>query len=379
MTDVVRMNDDKKSIIWDLWKSGHPMSTIARMVNKPPATVFSFLRYHGGIKPRSRIRSPIALTLKDREEISRGLAANQSLRSIARALHRSPSTISREVNRNGGINRYRALDADWATWKRAKRPKTYLLAQYPKLHRLVTAKLRDNWSPEQIAGWLKLAYPDDVNLRVSHETIYKSLFIQTRGLFCKELRSHLRTRRKFRHARNHKAGSRGQIVDGISISERPPEIEDRALPGHWEGDLIRGTGNSHIATVVERQSRFTVLVKVDGKSTQNVVTALSKQMGNLPRLLQQSLTWDRGLELAAHTQFTIETNMDVYFCDPGSPWQRGTNENTNGLLRQYFPKGTSLSRYSQSQLNKIASQLNNRPRKTLGFHTPADKLDEVLQ
>ena len=379
MTDVVRMNDDKKSIIWDLWKSGHPMSTIARMVNKPPATVFSFLRYHGGIKPRSRTRSPIALTLKDREEISRGLAANQSLRSIARALHRSPSTISREVNRNGGINRYRALDADWATWKRAKRPKTYLLAQYPKLHRLVTAKLRDNWSPEQIAGWLKLAYPDDVNLRVSHETIYKSLFIQTRGLFCKELRSHLRTRRKFRHARNHKAGSRGQIVDGISISERPPEIEDRALPGHWEGDLIRGTGNSHIATVVERQSRFTVLVKVDGKSTQNVVTALSKQMGNLPRLLQQSLTWDRGLELAAHTQFTIETNMDVYFCDPGSPWQRGTNENTNGLLRQYFPKGTSLSRYSQSQLNKIASQLNNRPRKTLGFHTPADKLDEVLQ
>lgn len=379
MTDVVRMNDDKKSIIWDLWKSGHPMSTIARMVNKPPATVFSFLRYHGGIKPRSRIRSPIALTLKDREEISRGLAANQSLRSIARALHRSPSTISREVNRNGGINRYRALDADWATWKRAKRPKTYLLAQYPKLHRLVTAKLRDNWSPEQIAGWLKLAYPDDVNLRVSHETIYKSLFIQTRGLFRKELRSHLRTKRKFRHARNHKAGSRGQIVDGISISERPPEIEDRALPGHWEGDLIRGTGNSHIATVVERQSRFTVLVKVDGKSTQNVVTALSKQMGNLPRLLQQSLTWDRGLELAAHTQFTIETNMDVYFCDPGSPWQRGTNENTNGLLRQYFPKGTSLSRYSQSQLNKIASQLNNRPRKTLGFHTPADKLDEVLQ
>jgi IS30 family transposase len=286
--------------------------------------------------------------------------------------------VSREVKKNGGITRYRALGADKTAWRLAKRPKPCILATNIRLKGLVTRKLSENWSPEQISGWLKLTYPDNESLRVSHETIYRSLFIQTRGLFRKEMRNHLRTKRKFRHSRNHKTASRGKIVDGVSISERPALIEDLAVPGHWEGDLICGSKNSYIATVVERQSRFTILVKVDGKNTEAVVSALSRQMGKLPDLLKQSLTWDRGTELAAHRKFTIATKMDVYFCDPSSPWQRGTNENTNGLLRQYFPKGSCLSGYSQSDLNKIAAKLNNRPRKTLGFKTPAYKLDKAL-
>jgi transposase, IS30 family len=373
------MDHVKKAVIWDEWENGHPMIEIARAIEKPPATVFSYLRYHGGIRPRQRYRAATALSLEEREEISRGLAAGQSLRSIAVHLERSASTVSREIQKNGGITRYRASAADKAAWKLAKRPKPCLLAKSVKLKRLVTGKLSKNWSPEQISGWLNLNYPDDGSLRVSHETIYKSLFIQTRGLFRKEMRTHLRTGRKFRHSKNHKVASRGQIIDGVSIRERPAAIEDRAVPGHWEGDLICGSQNSYIATVVERQSRFTVLVKIDGKHTQTVVSALSRQMGKLPDLLKQSLTWDRGTELAAHRTFSMEIDMDVYFCDPASPWQRGTNENTNGLLRQYFPKGTCLSGYSQNDLNKVAAKLNNRPRKTLGFETPAHKLDEVLQ
>lgn len=355
------------------------MSQIAQSIEKPPATVFSYLQYHGGIQPRHRERSANQLTLEEREEISRGLAANFSIRAIARALSRSPSSISREISRNGGAIKYRASIADQLAWKRGKRPKQCALGSNSKLRKLVAAKITEDWSPEQISSWLKLTYPDDETLRVSHETIYKSLFIQTRGLFRKELRNHLRTKRKFRHSKQHRPGTRGQIVDAVSISDRPPEIEDRAVPGHWEGDLIQGANNSYIATVVERQSRFTVLVKVNGKDTVSVVSALSEQMSKLPQLLHKSLTWDRGMEMADHQKFSMATNMKVFFCDPSSPWQRGTNENTNGLLRQYFPKGICLAGFSQKELDKVAAKLNNRPRKTLGFVTPADSINALLQ
>lgn len=379
MQSANKMTEEKKAIIWRQWKSGAPMSRIANLISKPPSTVFSYLRYHGGIEPRQPARATKSLTFKEREEISRGLAANCSIRTIAINLGRSPSTISREVNRNGGPLRYRAAEADKMAWRRAKRPKLFHLAKYPNLKNVVTCKLVEDWSPEQISGWLKLEYPNDECMHMSHETIYKSLFIQTRGLFRKEMRNHLRTRRKFRHSKMHKTGTRGQIVEGISISERPASIEDRAVPGHWEGDLICGSKNSYIATVVERQSRFTVLIKVENKETMHVVSALSKQMRKVPELLRQSLTWDRGTEMAAHAEFSMATDMKVYFCDPSSPLQRGTNENTNGLLRQYFPKGSCLSGFSQKQLNEVASKLNNRPRKTLNFETPAEKLNEVLQ
>jgi IS30 family transposase len=299
-----RMDDRRKAIIWREWKKGSPMSLIARVLEKPPATVFSYLHYHGGIEPRTCCRRSTALSIEEREEISRGLANNHSIRSIALHLGRSASTISREISRNGGLSRYRAMDADRSAWKRAARPKPCRLALNTELKGIVTQKLSEDWSPEQIVNWLKLVYADNVNMQVSHETIYRSLFIQTRGLFRKDLRDHLRSKRKFRHSRNHRAGSRGQIVDGISIRERPAAVEDRAVPGHWEGDLICGSKNSYIATVVERQTRFTILVKVESKNTEHVVGALSEQMKKLPVLLQQSLTWDRGQEMARHHAFT---------------------------------------------------------------------------
>lgn len=373
------MTDMKKDTIWYMWKRGYPMSKIAKEINKPPATVFSYLEYHGGIKPRKRIRSPRALALNEREEISRGLAEGISMREISRALGRSPSTISREISRNKGADKYRAIEADKAAWRRAKRPKSRVLLHNLKLKRVVETKLSHDWSPEQISGWLKIQYSGNDSMQISHETIYRSLFIQTRGILKEELLKHLRTKRKFRHSKHHKAGSRGRIVDGVTISERPAEVEDRAIPGHWEGDLIRGQLNSHIATLVERSTRFTILVKINGKDTNTVVSALSKHMLKLPKLLKQSLTWDRGTELASHKNFTVATDMEVYFCDPSSPWQRGTNENTNGLLRQYFPKNSLLSVHSQRDLNRVAAKLNNRPRKTLGFMSPADKINEVLR
>ena len=373
------MTEERKALIWAEWTRGSPMSQIAQSIEKPPATVFSYLQYHGGIRPRHRERSANQLTLEEREEISRGLAADFSIRAIARALSRSPSSISREISRNGGAIKYRASIAEQLAWKRGKRPKQYALGSNSKLRKLVAAKITEDRSPEQISSWLKLTYPDDETLRVSHETIYKSLFIQTRGLFRKELRNHLRTKRKFRHSKQHRPGARGQIVDAVSISERPPAIEDRAIPGDWEGDLIQGANNNYIATVVERQSRFTVLVKVNGKDTISVVSALSEQMIKLPQLLHKSLTWDRGTEMADHQKFSMATNMKVFFCDPSSPWQRGTNENTNGLLRQYFPKGACLAGFSQKELDKVAAKLNNRPRKTLGFVTPADRINVLLQ
>jgi IS30 family transposase len=367
---------DERAELWRRWRAGQTLSDIARALCKPPGSVFVYVESNGGISPPARTRRPTSLTLLEREEISIGLGREESLQGIAARLHRPVSTIAREVARNGGSKQYRATEADAAAWSRARRPKVCKLAKEVRLQRCVAFKLSQNWSPEQVSGWLKQRYPDDERMRISHETIYRSLFIQARGVLKKELQAHLRTRRKFRRAKSAstKGQVRGHIIDAVSISERPPEVEDRAVPGHWEGDLISGSKNSHIATLVDRHSRFTMLVKVAGKDTESVVAALKKQIRKLPSELRKSLTWDRGTEMAQHKAFSIATDVQVYFCDPQSPWQRGTNENTNGLLRQYFPNGTELSTYSQAELNKVARQLNERPRKTLGFRTPADTL-----
>src|SRR6201993_229642 len=326
--------------------------------------------------PPIRRRSPSSLTLEEREDISRGIACGSSIRGIARGLHRCASTISREVARHGRRAQYRANEADQQAWESALRPKPCLLATHTTLREIVASKLMQDWSPEQVSGWLKWQFPKDEGLRVSHETIYRSLFLQARGALKKELIQHLRSQRRIRRSRHSSVHghSQGKIVDAISIRERPAEVEDRAIPGHWEGDLLRGARNSHVATLVERHSRFCMLVKVPGKDTTTVVAALSRHVRTLPATLRRSLTWDRGLEMAQHKSFTMATDVQVYFCDPQSPWQRGSNENTNGLLRQYLPKKADLSCYSQSDLDEIALRLNQRPRKTLGFETPADRL-----
>jgi IS30 family transposase len=366
----------QKVDIWRRWKAGESLHEIGRAFGKDHGSIVFLLSQHGGIAPAIRHRSQRTLTLAEREEISRGIACGLSIREIAGGLQRAASTVSREVARHGGRPVYRASEADHQAWKLALRPKTCLLAKHRKLRLIVASKLILDWSPEQISGWLKRRYPNNESMRVSHETVYRSLFIQARGVLKKELMQHLRSRRQIRRSVHAKAAgqSRGQIVDAISISERPAEIEDRAIPGHWEGDLLSGTGNSHIATLVERHSRFTILVKVASKDTATVVDALTRQVRKLPTSLRRSLTWDRGLEMAKHKTFTVATKVSVYFCDPQSPWQRGTNENTNGLLRQYFPRKTDLSGFSQADLDKVALRLNQRPRKTLGFETPASKL-----
>ncbi|MDF2868129.1 MAG: Integrase catalytic region, partial [Gammaproteobacteria bacterium] len=273
-----------------------------------------------------------------------------------------------------------AQQADKQAWEYARRPKLCRLEKNSALKSMVTEKINIKWSPEQISGWLKQMYPTDTSMWISHETIYKSLFIQARGVLKKTLTEHLRSKRLMRRPKNAKIdrSPRGQIIDGISIRERPAEIEERAIPGHWEGDLISGSKNTHIATLVERHSRFTQLVKVKGKDTTSVVGALRDKINTLPEALRLSLTWDHGMELAYHKQLTLATHLQIYFCDPRSPWQRGTNENTNRLLRQYFPKKTDLSLYSQDDLDAVALQLNQRPRKTLAFKTPADKLQETV-
>ena len=324
--------------------------------------------------------SRLALRLSEREEISRGLRAQLSLRTIARQLRRAPSTISREVRDNGGRTGYRAARSDRAAWDRTRRPKRCKFACRPALCRTVSVKLELKWSPQQIAGWLKREHPDDEHRRVSHETIYRSLFIQARGVLKKELLAHLRATRAIRRSRHAslKCDGLGQIKDAISIRERPAAVEDRAIPGHWEGDLIAGSRNSYVATLVERRSRYVLLAKVANKDTASVVGALVRQVQHLPRELRRSLTWDRGKELADHKRLTLATDLEVYFCDPHSPWQRGTNENTNRLLRQYFPKGTDLSVHSQAKLNAVARELNERPRKTLQYHSPAEKFAECV-
>lgn len=367
----------QKAVLWQRWKDGQSLSDIGRALGKHAGSVHGVVSSNGGFIPSPRRRSRLALTLAEREEISRGIYANVPIRKIACAIGRSPSTVSREVNRHGGLHIYRASEADAQAWDWARRPKRCRLACNRKLRNAVAKKLALDWSPEQIAGWLELQFPNNDSMRVSHETIYRSLFIQARGVLKKELITHLRSKRKMRHSKQAttRGQPRGQIIDAISIRERPADINDRAIPGHWEGDLISGSNNTHIATLVERCSRFTMLVKVNGKDTATVIHALSNQVKKLPSQLRRTLTWDRGMELANHKKFTVATDVQVYFCDPQSPWQRGTNENTNRLLRQYFPKGTDLSSYSQAALNRIALQLNQRPRKTLGFQTPAAKLN----
>ena len=369
-----------KSLMWDRWQKGESLNAIGRHFGRSHSSVQNILSKTGGIRPSKRRRSRLALTMAEREEISRGVVAGQTLRGIAALLGRAPSTVSREIHRNGGRRRYRANQADKAAWDRAKRPKTCKLARNPALAHQVEQKLSELWAPEQIAGWLKRKYPNNEKRQVSHETIYKSLFIQARGALKKELLQHLRKTRAMRRSRNKtlKGEGLGQITDAVSIRERPASVEDRALPGHWEGDLIFGTRNTQIATLVERFTRYVMLVKVDSRDTATVINALIKHSHKLPRELYKSLTWDRGSELADHKRFTLATDIKVYFCDPQSPWQRGSNENTNGLLRQYFPKGTDLSVHSQATLNAVARQLNDRPRKTLQFYSPAEKFNECV-
>ena len=381
LTSQILFTAKQKAELWERWKNGQSVLAISRALERRNKSgVQRIVAVHGGIAPVPRRRAVAALRLEEREEISRGVAAGRSVRRIARGLRRSPSTISREIRRNGGSRAYRANRADRRAWDRALRPKPCRLALHGELRWRVAQKLALQWSPAQISGWLKQQFPTDRDMRISHEAIYRCLFVQTRGVLNKELTAQLRTRRQMRHAKGGKAkNGQGHILDMVSIRERPAEAEDRAVPGHWEGDLLSGANNTHIATLVERHTRFTMLLKVASKDTATVVAALGKHVRKLPQELRRSLTWDRGKEMADHKSFTIATNVQVYFCDPRSPWQRGSNENTNGLLRQYFPRGTDLSRFSQLYLNRIALRLNQRPRKTLGFETPADRLRAVLQ
>ena len=374
------LSDSQKAELWRRWRCGQSLVEIGLALERHANTIASLIGARGGFAPAERRRSARSLNLGEREEISRGLASGLTLRSIAGRLRRAPSSISREVASHGGRLGYRAAQAEAAAWDRGRRPKPCRLAGNPALRQLVSDKLLAQWSPQQISGWLKREHGRNGAMQVSHETIYKSLFIQSRGVLKKELVAHLRSKRHFRRA-SAAAGQpslRGRIADAVSISQRPAQIEDRAVPGHWEGDLLSGGGNSHIATLVERQSRFVMLVRITGKDTTTVVDALVRQVQLLPQGMMASLTWDRGMELAHHKRFTIATNVSVYFCDPQSPWQRGSNENTNGLLRQYFPKGSDLSRYTQLQLDDVALRLNTRPRKTLAFMTPAEKLAQAV-
>jgi IS30 family transposase len=375
-----RLSSTQRTDIWNRWKSGQSLHEIGRVFDKPHNSIRCLLLPRGGIAPAARCRSPLALTLAEREDISGGIASGSSFREIARRLGRAGSTVSREVWRHGGLAVYRAHEADEQAWESALRPKRCLLAVNGTLRDIVASKLILDWSPEQISGWWKTHYRDDESMRVSQETIYRSLFIQARGVLKKQLMDHLRSKRRMRRSRHATVSgqSRGQIVDAISIRERPAEAEDRAIPGHWEGDLLSGAKNSYMATLVERHSRFTALIKVPSKETEAVVAALSQHVRRPPATLRRSLTWDRGLEMARHKDFTVATDVKVYFCDPQSPWQRGTKENTNLLLRQYFPKRTDLSGYTQANLDKVVLRLNQRPRKTLGFQTPASRLQQSV-
>ena len=376
----IYFNAEQRADIWDRWQRGESMRSIGRLFERESSSIYSLLQPSGGIRPPTRTRSRCALSLSEREEISRGVASQQSMRGMARRLKRSPSTISREIHRNGGYDGYRAAPADQAAWDRAHRPKRCKLARDRALAKVVAAKLKRQWAPQQIAGWLKRQHPEREEARVSHETIYRSLYIQARGVLKKELQACLRTQRAIRRSKHAslKGQGLGTITNAVSIKDRPASVKDRAVPGHWEGDLIAGTHNSYIATLVERQSRYVMLAKIKQKNAETVAAALIKHAQRLPTELYQSLTWDRGTEMANHRHFTLATDIAVYFCDPKSPWQRGSNENTNRLLRQYFPKGIDLSRYTQAQLNKVARQLNERPRKTLHYETPAEKFQACV-
>jgi IS30 family transposase len=374
------MSWSEKNELWERWRRGESLRDIARALHRVSSSVYEVVGAEGGIAPSRRRRSRLALTTIEREEISRQLARGLSLRVISNALRRAPSTISREVARNNGRTVYRAAAADQRAWRQNRRPKRCRLATHPALRRAVATKLASQWSPQQISGWLRRTFPSDPEMQVSPETIYRSLFVQSRGVLKRGLIKQLRRQHHFRHAR---AGARvrprqGQILDAVSIRQRPPEAHDRALPGHWEGDLLEGARDTYIATLVERQSRYVMLVRLPNKETHTVIRALACRIRRLPEGLMKSLTWDRGSELAAHRTFTMATDVQVYFCDPQSPWQRGSNENTNGLLRQYLPHAADLSGYSQTRLDAIALRLNTRPRMTLDYRTPAGKLAEVV-
>jgi len=364
--------------VWQRLKRGEPNLEIAKALGFPPASVWWQIRHHGGLAPAPRRRADRALSLREREEISRGLIAAEGVRSLARRLARAPSTISREIQRHGGRARYRATEADHAAWDRARRPKHCRLVRERRLRRVVEQKLGLDWAPEQIAAWLVSTYPDDPAMHVSHETIYRALYVQARGAFKRTLIAHLRRGARYRRPRAATNARRGRILDAVSIAERPPAADSRAIPGHWEGDLLIGKRGTQIVTLVERHSRFVLLIRVPAADSATVVAALARRVQQLPTALRQSLTWDRGKEMAQHAQFTIATDVQVYFCDPHSPWQRGSNENTNGLLRQYFPKGYDLRTVTQRQLDIVAWKLNGRPRQTLGWKTPAEVLNAAV-
>jgi len=352
---------------------------VAAAVDCSTKSIQRLLKRTGGLPPRVSTRSPLRLSPAEREEISRGLLVGESLRRIADRLERAPSTVSRDVAVNGGRRRYRAWRAEAAASRRARRPKAAKLVRSPRLRREVERLLDERWSPQQIAHRLRLDHPDDQEMRVSHETIYQSLFVQARGALRKELTDCLRSGRARRRPHRRSAGV-GELTDMVLISERPAEVADRAVPGHWEGDLIIGKASrSAIGTLVERQTRYVVLVALPGgRSAELVRDALAERILTLPEQLRRTLTWDRGKEMAEHVRFTIDTGVQVYFCDPRSPWQRASNENTNGLLRQYFPKGTDLSTHDQRHLDKVAPQLNGRPRQSLGWMKPSEALAKVV-
>ena len=384
MTRRYGLSEAEKEGVWAMRAEGLSEAEIARRLGRIMSSVSRYVASLGGIRPRPRRRAALSLSLEEREEISRGVARGESDRQIARGLGRSHTTIGREIERCGGRRRYRAHAADRASWARSRRPRPTKLELCPELRRLVAECLEKDHSPEQIAGWLWLQYPDNEAMRVSHETIYRALYVQARGTFKRELARHLRTRRQKRYARSQSPKRRGQgkLTEMVMISERPPEVEDRAVPGHWEGDLLMGNRQSQsaIATLVERSTRYCQLVALpEGTEAERVAEALAKSITTLPAQLRRSLTWDQGHEMAEHRRFSVETGVEVYFCDPRSPWQRGSNENTNGLLRQYFPKGESLERVTQERLDEVAAKLNGRPRKTLGFRTPAEKLTELIE
>jgi len=359
---------------------GERPDLIAAALGRERVTVFKVLNEAGGLKPRNAARSRLRLSLAEREEISRGLRAGESYRTIGRRLGRAPSTISREVRGNRGRGGYRAWRAELRRDRLAHRPRMARLARNPALRARVEELLELRWSPQQIAAILRREHPCDREMQVSHETIYQSLFVQGRGALRRELAACLRSGRARRRPRG-RARTTGQIRDMVMISERPAEVDDRAVPGHWEGDLLVGANNqSAIGTLVERRTRFVLLVALpNGHAAPEMRDRLAERILTLPRELRRSLTWDQGREMAEHVRFTVDTGVQVYFCDPRSPWQRGSNENTNGLLRQYFPKGTDLSSHDQAHLDAVAVELNGRPRQTLDWMKPSEALAELLR
>ena len=381
MTTRRHLTEADRAEVWRRRAEGEPIPVIARQMGRARETVWKVVVATGGIPPKAPQRSRRELTVGEREELSRGLALGESCRALARRLGRVPSTVSREVRRNGGRRSYRAAAADVAAVRRRRRPKPGKLALYPVLCAEVEARLQLLWSPKQISAWLKREYSDNPKMQISHETIYISLYVQGRGSLRAELAKHLRTQRTYRRAKNEvrRQGPK-MLPDPILISQRPAEANDRAVPGHWEGDLLFGTPTTAVGTLVERTTRFLMLfVLARGPRAQAVREGIAASILKLPASLRRSLTWDQGAEMSQHQRFTVETGVAIYFCDPGHPWQRGTNENTNGLLRQYFPKNRTLAHVTQAELDRVADQLNGRPRETLGWRTPAEALTELLK